>query len=178
MAEHPVSLTSVYEGWEGYNSSIVQAINPLGADQLAFRAAEGLRSVGEIAAHISVGRVAWFERMGVERAHGLANAMTPDISVSINRDASSLSMRLEASWSMIMETLRAWDVSALTRTYPQEFQGQTYAVSYQWTIWRVMAHDIHHGGELALLLGMQGIPVSELGDLGGHITMPPLADGT
>jgi hypothetical protein len=41
-----------------------------------------------------------------------------------------------------------------------------------------MAHDIHHGGELALLLGMQGIPVSELGDLGGHITMPPLADGT
>lgn len=176
MAERPVSLTSVYEGWEGYNSSIVQAINPLGADQLAFRAAGGLRSVGEIAAHISVGRVDWFDRMGVERAHSFANEMTAENPVSINQDASNLSQWLETSWSMIMETLRAWDVTALTRTYLQEFQGQTYAVSYQWTIWRVMAHDIHHGGELALLLGMQGIPVPELGDLGGHITMPPLAD--
>lgn len=29
-------------------------------------------------------------------------------------------------------------------------------------------------GELALTLGMQGIAVPELGDLGGHITTPPL----
>ncbi len=48
-------------------------------------------------------------------------------------------------------------------------------MSYQWTIWRIMAHDIHHGGELSLMLGMQGIEAFELSGLGGHITMPPLA---
>jgi hypothetical protein len=48
-------------------------------------------------------------------------------------------------------------------------------VSRQWTIWRIMAHDIHHGGELVLMLGMQGIDNFELGDLGGHIIEPPLA---
>ena len=35
-------------------------------------------------------------------------------------------------------------------------------------------HDVHHGGELALMLGMQGLAIPELGDLFGHITMPPL----
>ena len=34
----------------------------------------------------------------------------------------------------------------------------------------------HHGGQIALMLGMQGIEVFELGDLFGHITLPPLAD--
>ena len=38
-----------------------------------------------------------------------------------------------------------------------------------------MAHDIHHGGELAFALGMQGIHLPDLSDLGGHLTEPPLA---
>ncbi len=39
-----------------------------------------------------------------------------------------------------------------------------------------MAHDIHHGGELAVMLGTQGIEIFELGNLGGHIIEPPLID--
>jgi hypothetical protein len=66
-------------------------------------------------------------------------------------------------------------VDDLHRTYRHTWRGDTYAVSYQWTIWRIMAHDIHHGGELVIMLGMQGIENFELGDLGGHIIEPPLA---
>ena len=43
-------------------------------------------------------------------------------------------------------------------------------------LWRILAHDIHHGGELALMLGAQGVEIFELGGLGGHINSPPLAD--
>jgi hypothetical protein len=39
-----------------------------------------------------------------------------------------------------------------------------------------MCHDIHHGGELAVMLGIQGIPTPELGDAGGHLILLPLAD--
>ncbi|MGZ3610545.1 MAG: hypothetical protein ACXWPS_10080 [Ktedonobacteraceae bacterium] len=39
-----------------------------------------------------------------------------------------------------------------------------------------MAHDLHHGGELAVTLGMQNIAIPELSDLGGHIIEPPLAE--
>jgi hypothetical protein len=30
-----------------------------------------------------------------------------------------------------------------------------YLVSRQWTLWRILSHDLHHGGQLALLLGLQ-----------------------
>jgi uncharacterized damage-inducible protein DinB len=43
-------------------------------------------------------------------------------------------------------------------------------------IWHVLAHDIHHGGELVVMLAMQGIEIPEMGDSGGHLTMPPLAE--
>jgi uncharacterized damage-inducible protein DinB len=38
-----------------------------------------------------------------------------------------------------------------------------------------MAHDIHHGGQIAMMLAIQGIESLELGKLGGHIVEPPLA---
>jgi hypothetical protein len=41
-----------------------------------------------------------------------------------------------------------------------------------------MSHDIHHGGQLALMLSMQGIDAFELRALGGHITVPDLARHT
>lgn len=51
-----------------------------------------------------------------------------------------------------------------------------YLVSYQWIIWRILTYDVHHGGELPLILGMQGIRSPELGDQGDHINWTPLAE--
>jgi len=65
-------------------------------------------------------------------------------------------------------------VNDLSMTIAQEYQGKTYAVSYQWVIWRVITHDVQHGGEIALMLGMQGLPAPELGDMGGHLTELPV----
>lgn len=45
------------------------------------------------------------------------------------------------------------------------------------TIWRIMCHDIQHGGQLAQMLGMQGLDVPELGELVGHLTEPPVVEG-
>ncbi len=95
---------------------------------------------------------------------------------AVAADRAAIVEWLEASWRMIAGTFQQWTVADLARTYRYEYWGKTYAVSYQWTIWRILTHDIHHGGELALMLGMQGVQVPELGDLFGHLTEPPLAD--
>jgi len=55
-------------------------------------------------------------------------------------------------------------------TYRHIREGKIFAVTRQWTIWRIMSHDLHHGGQLALILGLQGIDVPEPGDKGGHLT--------
>ena len=97
-------------------------------------------------------------------------------SLDITGDAAELVRWLEITWQMLDATLKTWTVADLAQTYRHTYWGQTYAVSRQWTVWRIMSHDIHHGGQLAMMLGIQGIEIPELGDLGGHITQPPLAD--
>src|SRR5439155_13270146 len=54
------SLMSVYKGWDDYQLSLVRAITPLSPEQLAYRPAPHLRSVGEFASHIIGGRIQWF----------------------------------------------------------------------------------------------------------------------
>ena len=177
MTDQAISLSKVFEGWEGYQTSLLHAIQPLTPEQLAWRPAAQLRSVGELASHISIGRVGWFARMGAPGSLELiqqVNALSSQTAFADRKD--EIIHWLEMSWQMIADTLEQWSVQDLSRTYRHEYYGKIYLVSYQWTIWRILAHDIHHGGELALMLGLQGIPVPELGERGGHLSMPPLAN--
>ena len=56
-------LADVLDGWNGYQTSLVNAISPLTREQLIWKPAPNLRSVGDLARHISLGRVTWFSRM-------------------------------------------------------------------------------------------------------------------
>ncbi len=177
MISENLPLSVVFEGWGSYQDSLAKAIAPLTPAQLAWRAAQGLRSVGEIASHISVGRIDWFHRMGAPGSAELAGeiAMLGYVAVIDNDPAAQVGW-LESSWQMIAKTLDQWRVADLTCTYKLSYRRNTYAVSRQWTIWRILAHDIHHGGQIAMLLGIQGIDIPELGDQGGHLIMPRLAE--
>ena len=186
MSTDAFSLKTVYDGWDGYQLSLVRAIAPLSPAQLAYRPAPHLRSVGEIARHISGGRIDWFHRMPAPGSAELVRQITAweqdphgnryVAAHAIGTTSSELVQWLEATWQMIEQTLTTWTVADLAQTYRHTWRGQTYAISRQWTIWRIMAHDIHHGGQLAIMLGMQGIEIPELGDLGGHLTATPLAE--
>jgi uncharacterized damage-inducible protein DinB len=155
----------------------VHAIAQLSREQLSYRPAPHLRSAGEIARHISEGRFGWFRRTFGVSSSGDANlvvAWRPED--AIEERPAELVKGLEATWGMIEDALNRWTVADLAQTYPLSYQGNNYALPRQWILWRIMAHDLHHGGELAVTLGMQGITLPELGDEGGHITAPPLAE--
>jgi uncharacterized damage-inducible protein DinB len=134
-----------------------------------------MSSVGEIASHIALGRIDWFSRMGAPGAKELAEG-APSREAIVG-DAAQIVHWLEASWTMVEYVLSAWTVDDLATTYLQPYQGKTYSVSYQWVLWRIQAHDIHHGGQLTVLLEMQGILPMDLTYQGGHIVEPPLAEG-
>jgi uncharacterized damage-inducible protein DinB len=171
------SLFKIFEGWEGYNRSLISALEPLPNENLAYRPGEGFRSVGEIAAHISEGRVSWFSHMEVESAKALQSEIErKGLTVeAIAKDKSAILDWLERSWSMVETTLENWTADDLWHTYAMPYQGKMYAVPRQWMVWRVLCHDIHHGGQLCELLYAQGIEPFELGANGGHITAPPEA---
>jgi uncharacterized damage-inducible protein DinB len=79
---------------------------------------------------------------------------------------------LQLSWEPIQRVLDEWGPDELFRTYPHRFRGTNYAVSRQLTLWRILSHDMHHGGQIAMMLGLQGIEAFELRALGGHIVSP------
>jgi uncharacterized damage-inducible protein DinB len=170
------SLSIIYEGWAGYNTSLIRAIAPLTEEQLAFRAAPGLFSVAEIARHIWCGRLGWFMRMPAPTSEELAATITEwttdrdgnrnIVESALPTAVQSLVRGLEGTWAMIEATLSSWTVVDLQRTYRHTYWGETYAVSRQWTVWRILSHDMHHGGQLSMLLYMQGVEIPELGDLG------------
>lgn len=184
------SLMAIYEGWEGHQTSLLHAIAPLSPEQLTWHPNEELNSVGQIARHISLGRLNWFLRMTAPGSAELAelidiweedqdgNQHIVEKAVAITEEAEALVHWLEITGEMVETTLKTWHVDDLAKTYPYTFNGTHYAVSRQWTIWRILSHDIHHGGQIALLLGMQGIEAFELSGLFGHINMPSLADSS
>jgi uncharacterized damage-inducible protein DinB len=200
MAMVEPSLMSIYDGWDSHQLALVRAVIPLTLEQLAWRPAPHLSSVGELISHIALSRLWWFHKMGAPGAASLAHQIAPwvgekanpedlaEISrwsealdqqgVAIAEDPTELLRWLEASWQMIETTLTTWTVADLTHTYRYIRAGTMRVVSYQWTIWRILSHDLHHGGEIALLLGLQGIDVPDLGEKGGHLTELPLADPT
>ena len=177
MPEEIHSLLTIFKGWDGYQISLVRAIAPLSREQLAYRPASHLRSAGELARHISEGRFNWFQRTFGVSSPELANLIATWRSKhAIEEQSTELVKGLEATWQMVEDALRRWTVADLEQTYPLSYQGKNYALPRQWILWRIMAHDLHHGGELGVTLGLQNIAIPELGDEGGHITEPPLAE--
>ena len=181
-------LARVYEGWERYQTSLLHAVAPLKPDHLNWRPAPHRRSVGELVRHVSLGRVNWFARMpapGIDDAtkrvpdwatDGDGNRHAVESSVPAD-DAPLLASWLQWSWEPVRRALHEWTTDDLATTYRHRFRGKTYAVSRQWTIWRIMAHDIHHGGQIARILAERGIEAFELRALGGHTVEPPRASG-
>lgn len=168
-------MSSVYEGWEGFNQSIVNAVADLTAEQLRFRATQEMRSVEEVAWHIADGRVDWFIRIGAPSSEELSALISArDGKPPASYTSKDLTGWLNRTYEMVEATLGQWTVDDLDVTFNQPYQGRVYAVSRQWVIWRIMAHDIYHGGQLSEVLAMQGIVPVGLTLLGGHLTEPPV----
>src|ERR1051326_4471514 len=60
MADDNFMITIFSTSWKAYQDNLTTALEPLTAEQLALRAAPGLRSIGENALHIVGCRAYWF----------------------------------------------------------------------------------------------------------------------
>jgi uncharacterized damage-inducible protein DinB len=158
MTENQTTLSTYYKGWENYQDLITKAIAPLSAEQLTLRAAPHLRSIGVITAHIISARVWWFHNIMGEGSSDLAPMVDWDEDDAPARSATELVGGLEATWQMIKNVLALRTPADLDQT----FSRRNELVSRQWIIWHVIEHDLHHGGELSLTLGMNGLTAPDL----------------
>lgn len=132
-----------------------------------------------------MGRITWFMRMDAPGSNEISSLIDEwkqdsdgnrhiiEEKIGIADQAAELVRWLEITWQMIDNTLNTWKITELSQTYRHVWGGKVYIPTRQWTIWRIMSYDVHHGGELSLMLGLQGVEAFELSVLFGHIISPP-----
>jgi uncharacterized damage-inducible protein DinB len=159
MPQEYSTLAPFYAGWDRYQTLLVDALANLTDEQLALRPAPQQWPVWQLAAHISSARVWWFQRMG-EGDASLDPMKTWDDDGEPPRSAAELVAGLEATWRVIADCLARWTPADLGATFYHERRGVD--LTRQWIVWHVLEHDLNHGGELFLTLGIHGLPTPDL----------------
>ncbi len=158
MAEDNFTLTMFSTQWKAYQEQIKGTIAVLTADQLALRAAPHLRSVGENTAHIIGCRAGWF----IHTLGEVGNQATQEYANYGDRgeparSAADLAAALDGTWQLMADAIARWSPADMQTTFPDDWEGKIVHLSRAWVVWHVLEHDLHHGGEISLTLGMHGL---------------------
>jgi uncharacterized damage-inducible protein DinB len=159
MSTQPQStLEVIYENWRGYQEKLRSCIAPLTNEQLLLQPAKGMWPLSQLAQHIISVRAGWFSGTLQDEDAAMNEYMTWGQRESPARSGAELAQGLDNTWSFIETRLQRWTPADCALTFPDEWDGQIYQVSRSWVIYHVLEHDIHHGGEISLILGMNGLP--------------------
>jgi uncharacterized damage-inducible protein DinB len=165
MADDSLALAEVYADWEVDQQGLVSLIGALTQEQLALRAAPHLRTVSALASHIVAARARmtrWILGQGEDALDALAYWDGADQPAPpIIREAAELVAGLEATWRAISASLERWTVADLAEIIEWTYRGETSVFTRRQVIWNLVRHDYHHGGEVALTLGVHGIATPE-----------------
>ena len=159
MPEENFMLTTFYSSWKKYQDRIKDSLAPLTTEQLALRSAPDLRSIVEIAMHIIGCRAGWFTQfLGEDWGDEGKVFATWDLADAPTLTPAEMVQGLDYTWQGMTDCLARWSPDDLQQTFPDEWDGKTVHLSRAWVVWHVLEHDLHHGGELSITLGMHGIP--------------------
>ena len=150
-----------YQGWKDYQTLLIKAIAPLSADQLALKSAPHLRSIGDNVLHIISARSGWCSGDLHEGGETMASLVAWSRPGTPTRSAAELVNALETTWQLMQEMIARWtpdDWEQIMGGTPEE--PETFPRS--WVIWHLIEHDLHHGGEVSLTLGMYGLEAPAL----------------
>ncbi|WP_126582425.1 DinB family protein [Tengunoibacter tsumagoiensis] len=162
MTEDPSTLAVFYKGWSDYQTLLTKAIAPLTTEQLTLSVAPGLRSISTIVRHMIGGRARWFHDMIGVGDEEFASLGRWDSKGAPERDAAELVFGLETSWRVMQEALASWTPEEMLQSYENDPGDEPALFTRQWIIWHLIEHDLHHGGEVSLTLGLHGLQALDL----------------
>jgi uncharacterized damage-inducible protein DinB len=161
-----------YDGWENHERLLLAAVRNLTPEQLALRTTPDMWSVWQIAGHMAGARAYWLHDMlgegdsSVRDMFRVTSTTVPDLPLESAgweddenhpRGAAEIVVGLERSWALLGECLQRWTPDELAVEVPPPSSTRGRASTRGWVIWHLMEHDLHHGGEISLILGSNGL---------------------
>jgi uncharacterized damage-inducible protein DinB len=156
------ALDAVYAGWLNYQSLLVDALARLNSDQLALQAAPDLRSIEAIATHMIGARGRWFAPPLGDGDKQLARLSRWDRRGGPVRSCEEIVQGLRYTLDYIQATISRWTPSDWQETFPGEGTHEPQVITRPWIIWHLIEHDLHHGGEISLTMGMYKLKAPDL----------------
>jgi uncharacterized damage-inducible protein DinB len=140
--------SQIFKHWDQIRSGLLQTISCFSDQELAYVPFESSWPVGQIMLHIAECEDHWLH--GVVR-----HEFTPPVNYSLADypTKSEILAVLDNAHSRTLPFLDTLDEADLDQLYQTRF-GETFSLS--WIIWHVLEHEIHHRGELSLVLGLLG----------------------
>jgi uncharacterized damage-inducible protein DinB len=159
MPDHVIDF---FGGWEKHNELLVKSLAPLGGEELSWSPGGDLWPIRMLACHIVAARAWWFNRWMGEGDEAFARLSDFDEDEgSQTRGAGEICAALNRSWSDVHSCLRRWTADDLDARFQRprpNAAGERPWRDRRYIIWHVAEHDVHHGGEISLTLGIHGRP--------------------
>jgi uncharacterized damage-inducible protein DinB len=157
------ALEVIYENWRGYNIRLINCLASLTGEQLALQPAARMWPLGQIVQHIISVRAGWFSATLQDPDPQMEAYMLWGQRDSTERSAAELVRGLDETWAFVESRLQRWLPADYAMTFPDEGEdGQIWQVSRSWVVYHVLEHDLHHGSEVSMILGMNGLMPIEI----------------
>ena len=149
-----MNAAELFNHWTPVRRDLLRALELLDDEQLAFVPREGLWSLGTVARHIAGAEEGWFRYVVSRELDAWPEFGDEDYATvaSIMALLTEVHDRTEAYLSTV-------DESDLERAIPTPWDED---LPLRWIIWHVLEHEIHHRGEIYLMLGLMGMEAPDV----------------
>ena len=150
-----MNAKSLFHYWSQVRQGLFEALDKLTDAQLDFVPHPGLWSLRETVCHIAGTEDGWLRYYAANRWHEEEAQPHPQDYPTV-ADLKALLTKVHQE----TEAQFAQDADAsMERVVQLPWGSQT---TLGWVVWHVLEHEIHHRGEIFLMLGMQGIEAPDV----------------
>ncbi len=142
-------VIDLFSHWDQVRNDLLTTIDLFDDDHLDYAPFQNSWSVGEIILHIASAEKGWFQYV-VRREY---DQWPADFSLKDHPSKDKIKVKLLEVHNRTLEFIKPLEVEDLNTIIDFPWDGKD---RLGWIIWHVIEHEIHHRGELSLILGMLG----------------------
>lgn len=143
-----MKLNELFSHWNQAHTDTLDVIDKFNDDELSHIAYDGAMPVGRIALHIASAEEGWFRLVITKERQDWPSDYT--LEYYPTKEA------IKALLSEVHDRTMAYLDSLSTDDWDTEVESPWGTFSIKFVIWHVIEHEIHHRGELSLILGTLG----------------------
>jgi uncharacterized damage-inducible protein DinB len=142
-----MQLSALFSHWQQIHQDTLQTIARFTPNDLSFKPFETSWTAAQIMLHIADAEAGWFQYVVQRQLTGWPEQYTPENYPTL----ADIHSALEEVHQQTQQYIASLDEGDLEREIISPW-GDEFRLG--WIIWHVLEHEIHHRGELSLILGL------------------------